>query len=52
MRAYSSLALNNLIVMNKFSYTLETLFHADYLKLSICEVLIETNPPTREIKIV
>ena len=51
MRAYSSLALNNLIVMNKFSYTLETLFHADYLKLSICEVLIETNPPTRESRL-
>ena len=32
--------------MNKFSYT--WLISADYLKLSICEVLIETNPPTRD----
>lgn len=51
MRAYSKFAMNNLIVINKFTYTIETLFHADYLKLSIQEVMIDTNPPTRKSRL-
>jgi len=51
MRAYSKLAMNNLIVFNQFTYTIETLFHADYLKLSIHEVMIDTNPPTRKSRL-
>lgn len=51
MRAYSKLAMNNLIVVNKFTYTIETLFHADYLKLSVHEVTINTNPPTRKSRL-
>lgn len=51
MRAYSKFAMNNLIVINKFTYTIETLFHADYLKLSIKEVIIDTNPPTRKSRL-
>ena len=51
MRAYSKLAMKNLVIMNKFSYTLETLYHADYLKLSIYEVLIEINQPTRKSRL-
>jgi len=51
MRAYSKFAINNLIVLNKFTYTVETLFHADYLNLSVQEVMIDTNLPTRKSRL-
>ena len=50
-RAYSKRAIKNLNILSNFTYTIESLFHANYLKLAITEIKIKTNAPTRKSRL-
>lgn len=51
-RAYSRSAAMHANIVSRYSYTIETVIHAGRSRISINNVPINTNPPTRESRLI